>query len=100
MDLTAIWPIASEQGLIVGLVALGVVITFKVLAFPDLTVDGSFALGGAVTAALIVKGIHPAFATLTALVTGLLAGSLTGLIHTKLRIPGILSFVCINPVKE
>jgi putative ABC transport system permease protein len=95
MDLTAIWPIASEQGLIVGLVALGVVITFKVLAFPDLTVDGSFALGGAVTAALIVKGIHPAFATLTALVTGLAAGSLTGLIHTKLRISGILAGILV-----
>jgi putative tryptophan/tyrosine transport system permease protein len=79
------------EGLAYGLVALGVYITFRVLSFPDLTVDGSFPLGGAVAAVLIVAGISPWLATLAALVAGLLAGLGTSLLNTKLRINALLA---------
>lgn len=72
-----------EQGFIYGILALGVYITYKILDFPDLTVDGSFPLGGAVGAALITKGISPFLALLLAFLAGALAGMLTGLIHVK-----------------
>lgn len=72
-----------EQGLIYGILALGVYITYKILDFPDLTVDGSFPLGGAVGAALITKGMSPFLALLLAFLAGALAGMLTGLIHVK-----------------
>lgn len=80
-----------EQGLAYGIMALGVYLTFRVLQFPDLTVDGSFPLGGAVAAVLIVKGVSPLWATVVAIGAGLLAGSITGLLHTKLRVTGILA---------
>ena len=72
-----------EQGLIYGILALGVYITYKILDFPDLTVDGSFPLGGAVTALLITKGINPYLSLLAAFLAGALAGVCTGLIHVK-----------------
>lgn len=80
-----------EQGLAYGILALGVLLTFRVLNFPDLTVDGSFTLGGAVTATLIVAGMHPIPATLWAVVCGWLAGLMTGFLHTRLRITGLLA---------
>ncbi|MFR0667059.1 MAG: ABC transporter permease [Faecalimonas umbilicata] len=80
-----------EQGLIYGILALGVYITYQILDFPDLTVDGSFPLGGAVGAALITKGMSPFLALLLAFLAGALAGMLTGLIHVKGKVRDLLA---------
>lgn len=80
-----------EQGFIYGILALGVYITYKILDFPDLTVDGSFPLGGAVGAALITKGISPFLALLLAFLAGAMAGMLTGLIHVKGKVRDLLA---------
>ena len=82
---------AASQGVLWGIMALGLYITFKVLDFADLTVDGSFALGGAVSAVLLVNGCNPFLSLLVAFLAGALAGLATGLLHTKLEIPGILA---------
>lgn len=82
---------AISQGVLWGLMTLGVYITFKILDFPDMTVDGSFALGGAVSAILVVKGVNPWIAILPAMCAGMIAGAVTGLLHTKVKIPGILA---------
>ena len=79
------------QGLIWGLMALGVYITFRLLDFADLTVDGSFATGGAVTVVLILNGWPTPAALLIAVLAGLAAGLITGLLHTLLGIPPILA---------
>lgn len=79
------------QGIIWGIMALGLFITFKLLNFADLTVDGSFATGGAVTAVLLMAGAPAWVALLVALASGLIAGLVTGLLHTLLGIPDILS---------
>lgn len=80
-----------EFGLIYGVMALGVFLTFRVLNFPDLTVDGSFTTGAAVAAAMIAGGQNPAAATLAGAAAGLVAGAVTGLLHTKGRIDGLLA---------
>ncbi len=80
-----------EQGLIYGILALGVYITYKILDFPDLTTDGSFPLGAAVTAALITKGVNPYLTLLAAFAAGALAGVCTGLIHVKGKVRDLLS---------
>ena len=82
---------AVAQGVLWGIMALGVYITFKILDFADMTVDGSFALGGCTCAILIVNGINPLIAVLIATIAGALAGCITGLLTTKLKIPGILA---------
>ena len=82
---------AISQGVLWGLMTLGVYITFKILDFPDMTVDGSFALGGAVSAILVVKGVNPWIAILPAMCAGMIAGAATGFLHTKVKIPGILA---------
>lgn len=82
---------AISQGVLWGLMTLGVYITFKILDFPDMTVDGSFALGGAVSAIMIVKGVNPWLALIPAMFAGVIAGAVTGLLHTKVKIPGILA---------
>lgn len=82
---------ALEQGLVYGILAIGVYLTFRVLDFPDLTVDGSFPLGGAVAATLIVGGSDPFIATFVAASSGFIAGITTGILNTKLRISGLLS---------
>lgn len=82
---------AIELGLIYGVMALGVYLTFRVLNFPDLTVDGSFTTGAATAAALITLGQSPIVATLAAVAAGLAAGAVTGLLHTKGRIDGLLA---------
>ncbi|MGO3251783.1 MAG: ABC transporter permease, partial [Microbacterium gubbeenense] len=82
---------AVELGLIYGVMALGVYLTFRVLQFPDLTVDGSFTTGAAVAAAMITAGQNPVVATLAAAGAGLVAGTITGLLHTKGRIDGLLA---------
>ena len=80
-----------EQGLAYGIMALGVFITYRVLQFADLTVDGTFPLGAAVAASLIVSGTSPFVACLVAMLAGMLGGALTGFLHTKLRIAGLLA---------
>lgn len=82
---------ATSQGIIWGIMTLGVYITFKVLDFPDLTVDGSFALGGAVSAILISNGMNPFITLFFSFLAGSLAGLATGVLNTKLQIPGILA---------
>ena len=83
------------EGLAFGFLALGVYLTFRVLAFPDLTVDGSFVLGAAVAGVLIVNGMNPFLATLAALGAGLCAGLVTSLLNTKLRIPALLASILV-----
>jgi len=84
------------EGLAFGFVAIGVYLTFRVLAFPDLTVDGSFALGAAVAAVLIVNhDVNPFLATLAALGAGLCAGLTTSLLNTKLKIPALLAGILV-----
>ena len=80
-----------EEGLIYAILALGVLITYRVLDFPDLTVDSSFPLGAAVTAILTVKGVNPALTLLAAMLAGAAAGLVTGLIHVKCRVRDLLS---------
>ncbi|HIW17289.1 MAG TPA: ABC transporter permease [Firmicutes bacterium] len=89
--LLAQMPDAVAKGLIWGLMALGVYITYKILDFPDLTVDGSLCTGGAVAAVIIVGGIPAPMALIGALIAGGLTGAVTGLLHTKMGIPGILA---------
>lgn len=80
-----------EQGIIYGIMALGLCISYKILNFPDLTVDGSFPLGAAVSAALIALGVNPWLALLASFAAGALAGLLTGLLHVKLKITDLLA---------
>jgi putative ABC transport system permease protein len=80
-----------SQGLLWALMALGVYLTYRVLDIADLTVEGSFPLGAAVAAALLVEGFSPLTAILTAAVAGGLAGVITGILHTKLKIPALLA---------
>ena len=84
-------PGAVSQGIIWGIMALGVFITFKVLDYADLTVDSSLCTGGAVSAVLILNGMSPLLSLVFATLSGMLAGAITGLLHTKLAIPPILS---------
>ena len=88
---------AFIQGLIYGLMVLGVFLTFRILDFPDLTVDGSITLGAAVAASLIIAGVDPVAATLLAPLAGALVGMVTGILHAKFAIPpllaGILSMI-------
>lgn len=80
-----------ELGLLYALMALGVYITFRILNFPDLTVDGSFTTGGAIATLMISNGYPPLLATACAFIGGLLAGFCTGLLNTKGRINGLLA---------
>jgi putative ABC transport system permease protein len=84
-------PGAAAQGIIWGVMAIGVYLTFRVLDVADLTVDGSIATGGAVCVMLIRAGVNTWLAMLAAMAAGLAAGLVTGLLHTKCRIPAILS---------
>ncbi|MGE5655738.1 MAG: ABC transporter permease [Actinomycetota bacterium] len=92
MTETAFWG-AIETGLLYSLVALGVYLSFRVLEFPDLTVDGSFPLGGAVAASLIVQGINPFIATCIALVAGAAAGFVTAWLNVQLKILHLLASI-------
>lgn len=82
---------AVELGLIYAVMALGVYLTFRILNFPDLTVDGSFTAGGGIAAVLIVGGTPPLLATAIAFAGGMVAGVVTGLLHTKAKINGLLA---------
>ncbi len=87
---------AVSQGVLWGIMALGVYITFKILDFADMTEDGSFALGGCVCALLIVRGVNPLLAVLVATVAGSIAGLVTGFLTTKFKIPGILAGILVQ----
>ncbi|MCI5643113.1 MAG: ABC transporter permease [Peptoniphilus sp.] len=80
-----------EQGLTYSFLAFGLYIAYSILDFPDLTVDGSFPLGAAISVFAILKGINPAFALLISFIGGAIAGSLTGLIHIKLKVEDLLA---------
>jgi putative ABC transport system permease protein len=80
-----------EIGLIYGVVAIGIYITFRIIDFPDLTCDGSFALGAAASGMIIKAGYNPFFALFAAIIAGGLAGSITGLLNTRLKIINLLS---------
>lgn len=82
-----------EQGLVFALMVLGVYLTFRVLDFPDLTVDGSLPLGAGVSATLIVNGVDPFLSLLAALLAGAVAGAVTALLATKLRIMSLLASI-------
>ncbi|WP_294407422.1 ABC transporter permease [uncultured Clostridium sp.] len=80
-----------EQGLLFSIVAIAVYITFKILDFPDMSVDGTFPLGAAISAALLVNGVNPWFSILAAAAGGALAGAITGLMHVKLKIDNLMA---------
>src|SRR5574344_1301117 len=84
-----------REGLLFSIMALGVYITYKILDFPDLSVDGTFPLGAAVTAALIVKGVNPYLTLLIALAIGALAGLTTGIIHVVFKVRDLLSGIIV-----
>ncbi|MFT5720874.1 MAG: putative ABC transport system permease protein [Motiliproteus sp.] len=84
---------AIETGLLFGLVAFGVYLSFRILDFPDLTVDGSFPLGAAVSASLIVTGFNPWLATLLAMIAGAAAGFVTAWMNVKLKILHLLASI-------
>ena len=89
--LFASFPSGLAQGLLWGIMALGLYITFRMLNFADMTVDGTFTTGGAVAVMLIIGGWNPWLAVIVSFLAGLLAGLVTGFLHTKLGIPAILS---------
>ncbi len=93
-----IFQISLEQGLAYSLVALGIVISFRILAFPDLTVDGSFVLGGAVVAKMIVSGYNPAAGICLAIIIGFIAGCVTGILNTRLKINSLLAGILVMTI--
>ncbi|MBU3092651.1 ABC transporter permease [Clostridium sp. CF011] len=84
-----------EQGFIFAIMAIGVYITYRILDFPDLSVDGTFALGAAVTAAALVKGVNPFISLILAFISGIMAGGITGILHVKLKITNLLSGILV-----
>src|SRR5690242_4310336 len=86
---------ATTIGLILALLALGVYLSFRIFNFPDITADGSITLGASVTATLLVHHWPPWLATMTGFVAGMLAGTTTGVLHTKFKINGLLSGILV-----
>lgn len=84
-----------EQGLIFSIVAIGVYITYKILDFPDLSVDGTFPLGASVVASCLIKGINPFIACIMAFFIGCIGGAITGLLHVKLKITNLLCGILV-----
>ncbi|GAA0121897.1 MAG: ABC transporter permease [Clostridium argentinense] len=83
------------QGLILSIMALGIYITYKILDFPDLSVDGSFALGGAIIAFSLTNNISPIVGTVLAIICGLISGLVTGILHIKFKISNLLSGILV-----
>ncbi len=79
------------EGLIYSLMVLGVFITFRILDFPDLTVDGSFPLGAVIMAVMLVRGVNPLISLILVFIAGFTAGTVTALIHNKLKVPNLLA---------
>ena len=98
MIILSVLPISLQQGLAYALVAVGIALTFRVLAFPDLTVDGSFPLGGAVAARLIVEGLDPTLSVIAAALAGFIAGCLTGVLNTRLKINSLLAGILMMTI--
>lgn len=92
MSQIAFWG-AVELGLVYAFVAVGVFLAFRVLDFPDLTVDGSFPLGAAVTAVLIIAGVNPWLAAAVAMVAGAAAGMVTALLNVRFKILNLLASI-------
>ena len=88
------------QGLLYGILGLGIYMTFRILDFPDLTTEGSFPLGGAVAVTLMNFGWNPILATLVAVIAGCLAGLVTGLLYTKGEIPTILAGILMTSLNS
>jgi putative ABC transport system permease protein len=86
---------ALSLGLILSFLALGVLISFKILRFPDITADGSLPLGAAIAAVLLVQGVEPTLATAAAFCGGLIAGAITGVLHTRFKIHGLLAGILV-----
>ena len=86
---------ALEQGLLFALVAMGVYITYKILDFPDLSVDGTFPLGASISAALLINGVNPWISILIATIGGAIAGYITGFLHVKLKISNLMSGILV-----
>jgi len=86
---------AVTIGFILSLLALGVFLSFRIFAFPDITAEGSFTLGAAVTATLLVNGYGPLAATVAGFAAGMMAGSLTGTLHTRFGINGLLAGILV-----
>lgn len=86
---------AFTIGLILALLSLGVLVSFRIFGLPDITADGSITLGAAVTATLCAHGINPVFATAAGMVSGALAGALTGILHTKFKINALLAGILV-----
>ena len=84
-----------EQSLIFAIMVLGVYISFRILNFPDMTVDGTFPLGAAISAKLLTLGVNPYLTLLVALVSGAAAGAITGLIHVKLKVKDLLAGILV-----
>lgn len=84
-----------EQGLIYAIMSLGVYISYKILDFADMTVDGSFPLGGAISAAMLMKGYNPMLSLFVAMIGGSIAGFLTGIIHVKLKVSNLLAGIIV-----
>lgn len=84
-----------EQSFILGIMVIGVYLSYKILDFPDMTVDGSFPLGGAVTATLLVKGVNPIVALIVAVLLGAVSGMITGLIHVRLKVINLLAGIIV-----
>lgn len=85
----------AEQGFIFGIMALGIYITYKILDFPDLSVDGTFPLGAAISAKIIVSGYNPFLGLVLAFAAGIIAGTITGILHVKLKIKDLLSGILV-----
>ncbi|MGX6978352.1 ABC transporter permease [Vagococcus elongatus] len=83
------------QGLLMSILGLGIFMTYRILNFPDMTAEGSFPLGGAVSVTAITMGIHPVPATVLGILAGMLAGLATGLLYTKGKVPVILSGILV-----
>src|ERR1700730_2652275 len=94
-QLQALLPNTLEQGFLFGFLGLGVLLTFRFFRFPDLTAEGSYPLGGAVAATLLVDGFDPFLATGIAVLAGAAAGMATALVHTKLRINNIIAGIIV-----
>ena len=90
-DFILIFSSIFTEGLIFGIMVIGVFITFRVLNFPDLTVDGSFPLGAAIMAVFIVNGFNPIMALVISFIGGMMAGIITAVIHNKLKVPHLLA---------
>lgn len=86
---------AIEEGLLFSIVSMGVYITYKILDFPDLSVDGTYPLGAAITAVLLINGVNPWLAIIISAVGGAIAGGITAFLHVKLKISNLMSGILV-----